>query len=386
MGVAPRLEFSNYGMTRTPISERRPMRPSPLRPSPLRVWALAALSAAVSVSAARTEAQGRIVVDTVRARTLVGNRAGDPAAREIYTYLPPGYDRDRTKRFPVLYLLHGMTSHPSEWFDGSYQGFDLRLAMDSIARAGRAFLVVMPHADNAFGGTFYVNSVAFGRWGDFVGRELVGFIDGRYRTMRDRHHRGLAGQSMGGFGALSLAFSQAGTFAHVYAMSPCCLTLAGDLAPASALWREVGRQPPGLIPTNGPQRLVYTMATAFGTRYVRGASPRFPYVVDSAGSLREARAVLRAWRSHLPVDRLARDPVPLRAMCGIVIEYGTADQVLSVAPGARAFSAGLTKAGVSHTLEAFDGGHTDRTRDRFERHLLPYFARAFATTATRPAC
>ena len=53
--------------------------------------------------------------------------------------------------------------------------------------------IELPHADNSYGGTFYVNSVAFGRWDDFIGRELVGYIDGRYRTMRDRRHRGIAG-------------------------------------------------------------------------------------------------------------------------------------------------------------------------------------------------
>ncbi|MBK6845610.1 MAG: hypothetical protein IPG88_25605 [Gemmatimonadetes bacterium] len=237
------------------------------------VGAIALLAAVAPVA----RAQGRVVVDTVRARTLVGNRVGDPAKREVYTYLPPSYDRDRTRHFPVLYLLHGMTSHPREWLDGSYQGFDLRRTMDSLARTGSEFLVVMPHADNSYGGTFYVNSVAFGRWDDFIGRELVGYIDGRYRTMRDRRHRGIAGQSMGGFGALSIVQSHSATFANVYAMSPCCLTLAADLAPASPLWLAASRLAPATPPRTTGERIVRAMAIAFAPSFRRGAPLVLPH-------------------------------------------------------------------------------------------------------------
>ena len=104
---------------------------------------------------ARLPAQGRIQVDTLHSRALIGNRIGDTPDREVYLYLPPSYDRTPTRRYPVVYLLHGITSHPREWLDGSYQGFDLRQVMDSLIAAGMTeYLVVMPHSDNAAGGTF----------------------------------------------------------------------------------------------------------------------------------------------------------------------------------------------------------------------------------------
>lgn len=340
---------------------------------------------ALVIAPPNAQAQGRVVVDTVRARALRGNLAGDPVQREVWIYLPPSYERDRSRHFPVLYLLHGMTSHPREWLDGSYQGFDLRVAMDSLARQGHEYLVVTPYADNAWGGPFYVNSVAFGRWDDFVGRELVGYVDGKYRTMRDRRHRGLAGQSMGGFGALSLAINHSATFANVYAMSPCCLAMVGELGAAHPVWQGASSLALGTKPRNVAESIVRDLSVVFAPTYRSTAPLAVPYVVRGA-QVRNVPAVQRTWRRYMPTDRVAREPAALKTMCGIVIDYGAQDQIPSVVEGARAFAAALAKAGIAHTVESYDGGHVDKARDRFERHLLPYFARVFATTATRPAC
>lgn len=363
-------------------------------------WIVAAFVGIVALLAApHAHAQGRIVVDTLHARGLEGNRAGDPSAREVYIYLPPSYATDRTRRFPVLYLLHGMTSHPREWLDGSYQGLDLRATMDSLVRSGGSeFLIVMPHADNRFGGTFYVNSLAFGRWDDVIARELVAFIDTRYRTRSNRRERGLAGQSMGGFGALSVAQGHADTFGSVYAMSPCCLDLLGDLAPGSDLWKWAAPSAVLTRPQAGRARIARTMAAAFapvGT--LREVAPGgsqdstvllapLPFVVDSAGAVRVDRTVFARWREMLPVDRLARDPSPLRRACAVAIDFGTSDEIANVPAGARAYSAALTRAGIVHTLSEFDGKHVDRTRERFERHVLPFFSAVFSGKGVRPGC
>lgn len=368
----------------------------------MRRWGVAAFGAFGAfalLAAPRAHAQGRIVVDTLYAQGLEGNRAGDPSAREVYTYLPPSYSTDRARRFPVLYLLHGMTSHPREWLDGSYQGLDLRAAMDSLVRAGGTeFLIVMPHADNRFGGTFYVNSPAFGRWDDVIARELVAFIDARYRTRANRRDRGLGGQSMGGFGALSVVQGHAETFGSVYAMSPCCLDFVGDLAPGSEVWKWAA---PGAAVTRaqaGRARIARAMATAFAPvgalrDVAPGESPDsttliapLPFVVDATGAGHADRAVLQRWRAFLPVERLTRNPSPLRRSCAVAIEFGTSDEIANVPAGARAYSAALTRAGIEHRLSAFDGKHVDRTRERFERHVLLFFSDVFSGKLGRPSC
>ncbi len=317
------------------------------------------------VSASAT-AQGRILVDTIRSKALAGNAIGDTPNREVFVYTPPSYDRTPNRRFPVLYLLHGFTSHPREWLDGSYQGLDLQQTMDSLWRVDAGeFLVVMPSADNAMGGGFYVNSAAFGKWEDFVADELVRFIDARYRTRPERVSRGLAGQSMGGFGALYLAQKRGDVFGSVYAMSPCCSALVGELAPSSDVWRYVRdttlAPPPAMA---GRVRIARAMTAAFGGAY------------DTPG----------VWSKFLPVDLLAQNATSMKRSCAVVIEYGLDDAITSVPLGSRAFADELARAKIPYRLDAFAGGHTDRTRQRFEQRVLPFFSQQFSGAAPNGNC
>lgn len=319
-------------------------------------------------------AQGRIVVETVHSQELRGNAIGDTPDRTVTIHLPTSYDREPARRYPVVYLLHGATSDPKEWLDGTYQGMDLGADLD---RANAEYIVVMPLADNRFGGSFYVNSVAFGRWEDFVTRELVEFVDAKFRTLPTRQSRGLAGQSMGGFGALYLAGRHADTFGHVYAMSPCCLALVGDLARDSARWKQA------------PHGWLQAMSMAFddgkGLDVSAGTAP-LPFVAGSDGRVREVPVIIEEWQGYMPLDRLKHDPAPYRRLCSIGLDAGLQDQIPSVTLGATGFSRELDRVGIAHEFSLFTGTHTDHTRERFEKALIPFFARVLATADRRGAC
>ncbi|MBS0581663.1 MAG: hypothetical protein JSS42_01015 [Proteobacteria bacterium] len=321
-------------------------------------------------------AQGSIIVETLHSRALRGNRIGDTPDRKITVHLPASYGRDSARRYPVVYLLHGATSDPKEWLDGTYQGLDLGVAVDRLA--GQAeYIVVMPMADNRFGGSFYVNSAAFGRWEDFIAKELVRFVDANFRTLPVRQSRGLAGQSMGGFGALYLAGRHADTFGHVYAMSPCCLGFVGDLAMDGERWRHE------------PRGWLRAMAMAFAPdtlRDVDTAPPPLPFVAGPDGRIRQVAAIVQAWQRYLPLNQLAHDPSPYRRLCSIALDAGLQDEIPSVTLGAAAFSQELERAGIARTFEEFTGTHTDHTRERFETSVLPFFARVLATQDQPGAC
>src|SRR5688572_25631007 len=124
-------------------------------------------------------AQSTLVTDSVSSPGLASNVVGDSPIRRTLIYLPPSYRRDPARRYPVLYLLHGATSLPEEWVDGTYQGLDLRVALDSLVAASAIpeLIVVMPDANNAFEAGFYANSPVTGNWEDFVVRDLVGHVD-----------------------------------------------------------------------------------------------------------------------------------------------------------------------------------------------------------------
>jgi S-formylglutathione hydrolase FrmB len=130
-------------------------------------------------------------------------------------YLPAGYSATdaRTKKFPVLYLLHGLGGNEQAIaLDGEWSSLqDLR-----HKNAVGEFLVVAPDG----GDTFYINSLD-GRtpYGDFLLREFIPFIERSYRVRSERAARGITGFSMGGYGALRTAFAHPELFGSVSAHS-----------------------------------------------------------------------------------------------------------------------------------------------------------------------
>ena len=327
-------------------------------------------------------ARAEVTKVSLQSAALADNALGLASQRELTIYLPPSYSTSN-RRYPVLYLLHGFTSAPSEWFDGSYQGLDLADALDTQARAGKGeYIVVIPEANNPMGGSFYVDSRAFGRWDAFISHDLVNYVDKHYRTLADRLDRGIAGQSMGGFGALSLAGRHPDIFAHVYALSPYGLDLSGDLAEDNPVWSAVNRPastwspdvPPGLV------RIVKAQAAAFAPAGSANLGPvqALPYRVLPTGLHVIDTRVMEAWRAQLPLFRLQANPEPYRQLSDIAIEYGTLDMIANVRLGSAAFIHALRRAGIVVQARTFNGGHVDHTRESFEQRLLPYFADIFS--------
>ena len=184
------------------------------------------LAAAFALQAASAFAQqpappkGTLERITVHGRALDGNLEGDSPDRPVAVYLPPIYARDTTRRYPVLYFLHGYTA--------TAEAYVTSLAIpDSIDRAvaagGREMIVVIPDAFTKYSGSMFSNSPTTGDWETFIAQDLTTFIDKRYRTIASREGRGLAGHSMGGYGTMRIGMKQPAAFAALYAMSSCCL-------------------------------------------------------------------------------------------------------------------------------------------------------------------
>src|SRR5205823_5016503 len=115
-----------------------------------------------------------------------------------------------------------------------YQGLNIQIAMEVLVRESRLreMIVVMPDARNAYGGSYYTNSSVTGNWEDFIARDLVAYVDSHYRTLPQAGSRALAGQSMGGYGAVYVGVKRADVFSVVYGTSPCSLDFVADLAEA----------------------------------------------------------------------------------------------------------------------------------------------------------
>jgi enterochelin esterase-like enzyme len=129
-------------------------------------------------------------------------------------YLPPGYSTS-TRRYPVLYMLHGMSGTNDEW--RAYGLFD---RADHMIRAGelRPMIIVLPQGDKAY---WVDHALPTDRqaWGRYMARDVVANVDAHFRTRADAPHRAIGGVSMGAHGAMQLALNYPGTFSVVGAHS-----------------------------------------------------------------------------------------------------------------------------------------------------------------------
>lgn len=152
------------------------------------------------------------------------------AVLHCFVYTPPDYEKDLTKRYPVLYLQHGGGEDENGWGSQGHAG----LIMDNLIADGKAkpFIIVMansyvPGADFGFntnsvqsplsrsiggpGGRSY-NPIAFAK---VLIQDLIPYVDGNFRTLTDQPHRAMAGLSMGGMQTHSITLANLDTFSHI---------------------------------------------------------------------------------------------------------------------------------------------------------------------------
>ena len=142
--------------------------------------------------------------------------------RRAFVYTPPDYDKDQTKRYPVLYLQHGWGEDETAW---SNQGH-ANLIMDNLIAEGatKPFIIVMTYGmtnDVKFGGlaTFKIDPFQT----VLVG-ELIPYIDANFRTLSDQPHRAMAGLSMGGMETKMITLANLDKFSHI------CLLSGGSIS------------------------------------------------------------------------------------------------------------------------------------------------------------
>lgn len=153
------------------------------------------------------------VVSTAEAAGRVECRAASSQilkrAVRYCVFLPPSYDVEKTRRFPVLYFLHGLGDNEQSLIN--LGGWSLVEYLREKGRIGE-FVIVAPDG----GRTFYVNSSdGRVRYEDFFIREFIPLVDRSYRTRPGRAFRGITGVSMGGYGALRYAFAYPQLFGSV---------------------------------------------------------------------------------------------------------------------------------------------------------------------------
>ena len=162
-----------------------------------------AVFAAGGVGSSAQSFKGRVIDREVRSENIAHNKIGTDPVRKMVIYLPAGYDASPSKRYPVIYFLPTPFESYRVPFDKrNAQGvFDHAIAAGVIDR----FILVCVDMTTPPGSSWYVNSPVTGKWEDFMIHELVPYIDTNFRTLPNRNSRGIAGDFMGGYGAIRSA-------------------------------------------------------------------------------------------------------------------------------------------------------------------------------------
>ena len=327
---------------------------------------------------------GKLVREKVHGASLENNVTGEATDRHVSVYLPPSYERAPGKRYPVVYLLHGIgdtdKTFTSAWKNqteawGTIQG----LMNNGVAehRFGE-MIVVMPDQRTKMMGSFYTNSAATGNWEDFTAGDLVSYIDGKYRTLARAESRGLAGHSMGGHGAIKVGMKHPEVFSVVYALNPAVLGWGADISLENPAFAAVFKMRTLEEVMRGG---IYSIGALCVAQAFSPNPQRAPFYADLPYKLVDGKPqpnepAYTKWTENMPLNMAARYKANLLRLRGLRFDTGWEDEFAHIPPTTRAFARRLTELGVEHTFEEYNGDHRNRLWGRTGRlytEVLPYF-------------
>ena len=317
--------------------------------------------------------EGRIVRETMHAPSLEGNLFNDSAKRQVTIYLPPSYDDGNNLAYPVVYLLHGYTGTDELWMGKGYAGGgNILNSMKSWLKNEKIMemILVMPNSYNRLRGSFYINSITTGRWGDYIAKDLVEYIDSNYRTLPQRESRVVIGHSMGGYGGMTIGLDYPDVFG-------CMGSLAGLLDmeqyPTRTSWAYAQGARLENLPDFNSQGFDVQVAIAMSA----AISPNpdkppfyadFPWERDDANKLVKNQEVWDRFMACDILKRISANAESLRNMLAIYIDCGTSDG-FGFLTDTRRVHEELQRLDIAHEYREFDGNHTSTRRQKF---LTPY--------------
>lgn len=320
---------------------------------------------------------GTVKQVSIHSAALAANLVGDSANQSFAVYLPPSYAKS-TRRYPVVFLLHGLGGSSNDWL----HHFNVPATLDRlIARhVIKEMIVVMPNASNRFLGSYYANSPVTGRWEDYIAEEIVARVDHDFRTLAKPGSRAVAGHSMGGFGAIRLGMHRPDVFSVVYAMSPCCLDAVEDIGYGnSASWNGVLAFKSYADVDAAVQRGDYYPVAALGFLCALDPDPSAPLHVKMpvqrvGHELEPSEPAYTAFRDSFPLQQVGQYRDNLRKLHALAIDYGFNDEFAHIPPATAAFSKALNDAHVPHQLDTFVGDHRQQLSERLATKVFPFLS------------
>lgn len=358
------------------------------------------------LAAAQTSAlHGTVERIVVHGRSLEGNLEDDPADRQVTVYLPPSYQSSPERRYPSLYFLHGFSSSDDYWFSRTREhGPDLARIMDEALSSGqtREMILVVPNALTRYYGSFFSRSATTGDWEQFIARDLVDAIDARYRTIPSAGSRGLAGHSMGAYGALRIGVHYPEVFSTLYLLSACCLKTftnepaQDDQAAASSPGLSLGEladtarglagrfssifMASNLDADSGdhpvPQVGEFLGMTTLAMSAAWSPDPRSPpFYLDVPFLPSPQRTdILAKWAENMGLT-IARQSAPnLKRLRFIGLDVGKQDELPQIPIEMAELDKLLKENRVPEVFEEYSGTHNDHIPERLRNVVLPFFS------------
>lgn len=311
---------------------------------------------------------GDLRIDFITSPALEGNALADPAERPLAVYLPPGYDAQGSRRYPVLYCLHGYTGDVAALVGGRPWEMNVVQRMDRLVveqQMAPALLVVVD-GFTRLGGSQYVNSIHNGDYATYVTRDVVRHVDSAYRTVAQEGGRAVFGKSSGGFGSLHLCMEYPGVFAAFashsgdayfrYADPPIFVHAQRTLEKHH--W-DVGRFVEHFEQTNKRPQHEYGTMELLG--YTAAYSPHSATAFDldlpfdrQTGQIRED--VWARWLAFDPVEVCVRKQAELSRLRLRYIDCGRRDEY-GLDIGARMLAARMREMGLPVRHEEFEDDH-----------------------------
>lgn len=313
--------------------------------------------------------RGRIVELTVESETFASNMLGDPGARTVAVYLPPGYDTESSD-YPLVVDLAGYTGSGLKRLAWTAFGHSVPQRLDALVDSGRmgAVIAAFPDGFTSLGGNQYVDSIAMGQWATFVAHELPARMEAEFRVRPGPAHRAVLGKSSGGYGALIQVMRHGARWGAAACHS-------GDMgfdwvyrrdfpATLDALARHGGiegfldhvAKAPKIRGGDFHTLMILAMGASYDPDPAARCGIRLP-VDPHTCELDPHR--WQAWLDHDPVTMIHRPEVQ-RSMGSVQhlwLDCGRRDQYF-LHYGARTLVAALNRYGIAHIYEEFDDDHS----------------------------
>jgi S-formylglutathione hydrolase FrmB len=285
-------------------------------------------------------------------------------------YLPPGYDGSATASYPSIYLIQGLTGQLDMWLGRNAFEPTVVERVDDLFALGDCppAVVVFVDAWTSYGGSQFINSIGTGRYMDYLCDEVVPFIDSRYATAPSPARRGLTGKSSGGYGAMVVpmlrpdVFGAFASHAGDALFEVCYLPEFRETARIlrdrfegswSVFWDRFREADPLSFKIFGTPMNSYAMAACYSPDENDPGKAILPFDAVTAELIPDV------WERWLRWDPVRMAPDHLETLAGmkrIYLDAGRSDEFY-LDLGAQAFSNVLTRAGIEHKLELFDGAH-----------------------------